>query len=156
MNIKKSVKELLFFGSVYYTALSVAIMLVSLIVSSNGYEKLLEPAQFFKILLFSFVMALGSVIVRTPKIARPLAVCLHCVCYIVGFLVFVLLCGAKFAPSMIFTAIFAFFYAVINLIVARVRAGAKGEKKPPVRKAKKTKKSDGGYKSQFSSDKDQK
>jgi peptidoglycan/LPS O-acetylase OafA/YrhL len=158
---KNFFKDLLFFGSVYYTAISVLILLVTSGMNETQAVRIIETAQFFKILLFSFLMALGSAILRVRKISRVTARIIHAACYIGGFLLFYVLAfasnaggsGSRFASTAIVTAIFAALYVaavIISSAIKRKKGGATSvaQKAPAEKKSAKDKKKP--YTSQFS------
>lgn len=115
MNIKKFLKNILFFGSVYYTAIATALILIATWLPGDS-ATLIETNRFLLILLFSFIMGLGSAILRAEIMSRAAATLTHAACYIVGFLLFVALGGAGFSSSVLFTLVFSIVYAVITLI----------------------------------------
>lgn len=128
MEIKKFLKNLLFFGSVYYTAItSVLIMIASLLPGDSA--PLIETKRFLLILLFSFIMGLGSAILRANVMNRTAASAVHAACYILGFLLFVALSSMDFAVSVIFTLVFAIIYVVVTLIARKLlKIGVSNEK----------------------------
>ncbi|MBE6684652.1 MAG: hypothetical protein E7592_03255 [Ruminococcaceae bacterium] len=153
MKTNKFFKDLLFFGSVYYTLItSVLIMIATLV--QNGSATLIDTKRFLLILLFSFIMGLGSAILRANVINRTAASAVHAVCYILGFLLFVALSSANFAMSVIFTLVFAIIYVAVTLIArCLLKIGVTNEKKPNAPAAKiqknKNKKEKSSYTNQF-------
>jgi hypothetical protein len=121
MNAKNAIKNFLFFGSLYYTAITAVILFIAITLSHTDTVKVVEANNFFKIMLFSFTMALGSAIFRIDTLPRVWARTIHAACYIIGFLIFVALCGANFALSAISTAVFGLLYVITALIVGSVK-----------------------------------
>lgn len=141
MEIKKFFKNLLFFGSVYYTAITTVLILIATLLSGDS-AGLIETKRFLLILLFSFIMALGSAILRAGIMNRTAASLTHAACYILGFLLFVALGGANFAMSVIFTLVFAVIYIAVTLIARLLlKIGTNNPKKPLTEKSQNTKKS---------------
>ena len=151
MNIGKFLKNFVFFGSVFYTVISTGFIFIASLLSESQSAMILETDRFMCILLFSFIMSLGSTILRVDEINRVAAVCLHAACYILGFLVFMLLSGTKFAPAIIATAIFAVVYIVSTIICRLIsRIGKKAPEAPKIiPENKQISKPDKEYKSQF-------
>ncbi len=155
MEIKKFLKDLLFFGSVYYTAItSVLIMIASLLPGDSA--PLIETKRFLLILLFSFIMGLGSAILRANVMNRTAASAVHAACYILGFLLFVALGNANFPTTVIFTLVFAIIYVVVTLIARKLlKIGVSNEKNASKNTAntkpisKKNKKEKSTYTNQF-------
>ena len=151
MDIKKFLKNILFFGSVYYTSIAtVLILIVTCLPGDNA--TLIETDRFLLILLFSFMMGLGSAILRAEIMSRTAASLTHAACYIIGFLLFVALSGAGFSSSVIFTLVFSIVYVVIT-IIARCALKAKSSTactsaKKPAKEAK-SKKEKSTYTNQF-------
>lgn len=115
MKIKKLLMDLLFFGSIYYTVITAALILIATLLMNNS-EALIETKRFLLILLFSFIMGIGSAILRAGIMNRTAASLTHAACYVLGFLIFVSLVSADFTTSVIFTLVFAVIYIVITLI----------------------------------------
>ena len=162
MEFKKFIKNFIFFGSLNNTIISAGFLLVALAVtpvsenaqvcSACGLPQdaiFLEAGRFLAILLFSFIMSLGTAIFRINGIAKTAAHISHAACFIVGFLVFLLLCDMGFAKSCIGTAVFAIFYTierVIQMLIAK-QIGKNGNKSNADTKQKIQKKNE--YVSQF-------
>ena len=152
MEIKKLLKNLLFFGSVYYTAITTVLILIATLLP-DGSAALIETKRFLLILLFSFIMALGSAILRAGIMNRTAASLTHAACYILGFLLFVALGGEGFSTVVIFTLVFAIFYVAVTLIArCLLKIGTDAPKKPSTQKSessKKNKKAKSTYTNQF-------
>ena len=151
MKVSKPIKDFLFFGSVYYTVITVAIIAIASFMSESDSAKLVETSQFLKILLFSFVMSLGSTLLRLEPIPKTVGILIHATCYIIGFLVFAVLCGAGFSVTAILTAVFALLYLIFTVAVRIILKKAKNSssslptaEKPVKKRLKKEK-----YTSQF-------
>lgn len=128
-------------GAIIYTAISTALIVIALFTAEDASVKILMPKRFLFLLLFSFILALGSTVVKLEKISATAARILHAICYVGGFALLLLLCEVNFAPLMIASLVFAIGYVVIALIFARNRNTAKRENKAvekSVKKAKKT------------------
>ena len=143
MDFKKAFKDFIFFGSTYFTAITVVILAVASSLSDAEAVQIIETSQFFKILLFAFLMSLGSTLLRVESIPRVAAVCLHAACYVLGFLLFFILAytgkvnesGTAFALTAIATLLFAIVYVVTTVIVRTFT-----KKKAPVKSAPKVEK----------------
>ena len=157
MDIKRILKGFVSLGAIYYTIISIFIMLIGLALSDGGAAKLLVPQQFLYLLLFCYVMALGSTLKKQASLSATVAQLLHAACYILGFMLFLILCNMKFVPVIIATAVFAIFYTVVALITNATRkksAPTPAKQKPQtktVTKKEKPKKT-AEYTSQFSFD----
>lgn len=117
MKIKKAIINFFCFGSLFYTAITSVLLVVALSLAEENAVKLIEIPQFLKILLFSFILSLGSTLIRIEAIPRVAAVCAHAGCYIAGWLVFITLCGATFATTTISTLVFAILYTIVTVII---------------------------------------
>ena len=151
MKILKALKNFVFFGATFYTVISTGFILIANLMSDSHAAILLEAEKFMYILLFSFIMSLGSTLLRIDEIGRVAAVISHAACYLIGFFVFVLLCGIKFAPAVIATVIFAVFYTVSTVVCRLI--SKRHQKKPDAPKIipekKKQTKAENTYQSQF-------
>lgn len=151
MDIKKFLKNILFFGSVYYTAIATALILIATWLPGDS-ATLIETNRFLLILLFSFIMGLGSAILRAGVMNRTAASLMHAACYIIGFLLFVALGGAGFSSSVIFTLVFSIVYAVITVIARHLLKIGTPSSPAPVKKPTKeakSKKEKSTYTNQF-------
>ena len=157
MKFFKAVKDLVCYGSVYFTAITTVMLLLAL----DNTGKAPDTGRFLLFLLLSFIFATGSLIYSIKAINRPLAATLHAAIYNIGFLIFMIACGMDFVKSIIGTLAFAICYTVITvtyrLIKGRVTkaseksASAEVSQKPT--KEKKTapkKEENGGYTNLFS------
>ena len=141
MKFFKAVKDLICYGSVYFTAITTVMLLLAL----DKTNKAPDTGRFLLFLLLSFIFATGSLIYSIKSINRPLAATLHAAIYNIGFLVFMALCGMGFAKSIIGTLAFAICYTVITvtyrLIKKRVlKASEKSDTPAPTSKPAKEKK----------------
>jgi hypothetical protein len=157
MDIKKTLKGFFSLGAIYYTVISVFIILVGMALSDGGAAKLLVPQQFLYLLLFCYVMALGSTLKKQASLSATVAQLLHAACYILGFMLFLILCNMKFVPVIIATAVFAIFYIVAVLISNAVKkksapAPAKQNTQTKTVTKKEKPKKTAEYTSQFSFD----
>ena len=161
MNTKKLFKDFFSFATAYYTAITLLILLIASGMTDDSAVKIIEIGQFFKILLFSAMMALGSAIYRVETLSRMARTLIHAACYIGGFLLFFILAfamglssiGTAFATSMIATVCFAIVYVTTMLISASFRKKSKPsqkvEAKKPEKAAKVSKKQKPQYRNQF-------
>ena len=106
MNTNKLLKDFFSFTTAYYTAITLLVLLVASGMSDDSAVQIIEIGQFFKILLFSAMMGLGSAFYREetiPAVGRRL---IHASCYVGGFLLFFILAFAIGLGSIgtIFTA----------------------------------------------------
>jgi len=155
MDIKKFFKNLLFFGSVYYTVITTVLILIASLLPGDS-APLIETKRFLLILLFSFMMGIGSALLRANVMNRTAASLTHAACYVLGFLLFVALGGANFSTTVIFTLVFAIIYVTVTLIARKLlKIGVDNEKKlsqgtsTPKGKPQKSKKQKSTYTNQF-------
>ncbi len=121
MKTKDFIKYFLCCGSLIYTVGSVFILLISLGASESASATILAPKPFLFFFGFAYLIALGNTLYRINTFAKPLRRLLHALCYVIGFFVFVLLCGVDFAFSAIFTAVFAVIYGIVTVTAAVIR-----------------------------------
>lgn len=157
MEFKKLCKYFVCCGAVYYTMLSAFIMIVnSLLSSGDASQKVIITSQFWYILIFSYIMALGAALRRASSISKTIGWLLNAICYIGGFFIFIMLCAVPFAASCVFTAVFAVFYAVFAIVIAKSEKGSaqrNSNERSTTHKGKKnkmSKKNQETYKSMFS------
>ena len=131
MKILKSLKDFIFYGCTYYTAITVAMLIPVL----DRPDKMPDAGRYMLFLMLSFIFALGSTLYRVDSINRPLAICLHAAIYNVGFLVFLAVSGMGFSSTIIGTLIFALCYTIITVVFRLI---AKSMKKSNLAKAEKS------------------
>ena len=119
MKTKDLIKYFFSCGALIYTVGSVLILTVSLAASESASASILAPKPFLFFLGFAYLISLGNTLFKINTIPPVIRRLLHCLCYVVGFLAFILLCGVKFAYSAIFAAVLALIYA-ISVITASV------------------------------------
>lgn len=126
MDLKKLFKGFISLGAIYYTALSTVIILIATALSAENASKLLSPKQFLFLLLFCYLMSLGSAIKIGGGLPGAVAYTVHAVCYILGFVLFLTLCGVKFVPIAIASLIFVILYTAVAVIkgIAEKKHGA--------------------------------
>ncbi len=150
MNLKKALKDLLFATSVYYTAISMGFILPAQLLGDQNDTtiRLLTAKQFLHILLFAAMMGIGYAVLRIETLPAVPARCIHAGCYLVGFVLFVVLSGMKFQAVVITSAIFVLLYAALTLIwgklFGRIRRQAVPHRESPAPQKDKS-----GYTSQF-------
>ena len=150
LKMKKALINFICFGSVFYTVITTAFLIIATSLAEDEAVKLVEIQQFLKILLFSFILSLGSTLIRIDAIPRIGAALAHAGCYIFGWLIFMALCGANFAVVMISTLIFAVIYTVVAVLVRKI--GKKAPAPKVIQTASTTQKqktTKSGYTSQF-------
>ena len=146
-------KRFLNLATAYYAIISACLLVFSLIFGENGI--ILEPARFLLILLYCFIMSMGTAIKEEENLGIALRTITHAVCYIGGFFFCIILpTGAKFSPAVIFLAIFSLLYIAVCIVKSKLRpsdkkasAGRKPKQKNPV---KNNRSSESEYKSLFS------
>lgn len=116
MELKKTIKDFISLGAICYTALSTVIIIIAMALSSDNASKLLSPKQFLFLLLFCYLMSLGTAIKKITAMPKVAAYAAHAVCYVGGFALFLILCGVKFVPVVIASLIFAIIYATVSVI----------------------------------------
>ena len=132
-------------GSIIYTAGTTLIVLVSLGLAQDKANTAIYARPLLSFLLFAFMMSLGSTLFRYEKISSPMRRLAHALCYILGLLVFLLLCSLKFYAAVIVTAVFAIIYGIVVLIKALI-SGNLGRLSTPNAPTGKSTKSQAGAK----------
>ncbi|MBE6583394.1 MAG: hypothetical protein E7649_00240 [Ruminococcaceae bacterium] len=173
MEVKKLIKFFWLRGSAYFTAICGSLMIALASVTNNNTQTTVEPWQFpgvgvepskfLLILSFCFVMSLGSTIRRMFPRAKIAGWVVHAICYVGGFLAFMLLGGISFPTAIVATAFFSAVYAVIAILTVfseRKKAAASlasknkhqhsGKSKKSTSKNKKPEQSEQTYESMFS------
>ena len=153
MNIAKILKNFVFFGCTIYTVLSAGILIFIDLLSYTE-SQMPDVGRFLSLLAFSFILSVGSTVLRIDTINRLAACAVHAACYIIGFFIFMMLCQIQFASAIIATAVFAVFYAVITVIIRLVakvfKKSSKSTPAPAKAKVKAAPKKENTYTSQFS------
>jgi len=158
MNIKNALKNFISIGAILYTAISVLFISIAACLSNDTTITLIHTDRFLNILLFSYIMSLGSTVIRIPEVSHVVGVCTHAACYIGGCFIFLISCNLQFSGTVIMTVVFAILYTVISLAVSFIKkklnkknnsSAQNAEKsKEKVQKAKKDKNK--SYTNQFS------
>ena len=152
MNGKNLLKFFVSRGAMIYTAISTALIVIALFTAEDASVKILMPKRFLFLLLFSFVLALGSTILKLESLSATARRLLHSACFIGGFALFLVLCEVEFAPLMIATLIFAIVYVALTLITTRKKTASVSEKPiSDAKQPKKNKKKTAEYTSMFKS-----
>ena len=121
MKTKDLIKYFFSLGAVIFTAGATLILIISMAASNASSSFIIAPKPFFFYLGFSYALALGSTLYRIEAMSRTARRLLHVLCYVVGFFVFILLCGIEFAFTAIFTAIFGVIYALSVVCSALIK-----------------------------------
>lgn len=129
MEIKKFLKNFIFFGALNNTVISAFFIITALSMTPSAENvqycgtcglpqnaTFLDANRLFAVLVFSFIMSLGTAIFRINGIPKLLAHLSHSACFIVGFLVFLILCQMNFAKACIGTALFTIGYVIVRVI----------------------------------------
>ena len=143
MNTNKLFKYFIICGALYYTVLSTIIMIINVALLSENSTKVIVPEQFLYLLLFCYIMALGSALRRVDVMSKALGWVLNATCYVLGFFIF-LLCSEMSLPSaLILCAAFIPIYVITAFTVSFIeRKGSRTKKaKAECPKHAKTKKS---------------
>ena len=148
MDFKRFFKHFVSFGAIYYTIISVGFITIAAMLSQKD-TMLLEPGRFLSILLFAFIMGLGSALIRSPELPNVGAVCAHAGCFVGGFLIFMAVCGYDFARVMIATLIFAVIYTIVTLIINAIKKATNKSKRAKEVKTGEKNSHKEAYKSQF-------
>ncbi len=117
MEKKKLFKYFISCGAVLYTVFSMAFMLISLMMSESSAAVILSPKLYVFLLIYMFVISLGNTFLHIDGLNIPIKRTLHAICYNVGCLAFLLLCGMSFPISSVFTVIFVFIYTATVIII---------------------------------------
>lgn len=127
--MKKNLNFLISRGAIYYTCFSGAYFIISLIVQNT---KPLEPKHFLSMLLFSYILALGSMLYRLEDISRVASRCYHAICFIGGFVLFLALCKVNIKPLSVAAVIFAVIYGIVATVseIRRARTPKNAEQEP--------------------------
>ena len=147
MEAKGIIKYFLLCGAALFTALSGAILIVLSILTGQSSGVGIEPLRFLLVLAFCYLLSLGNTVRKVSSIPVALGRAIHAVCYVGGFLGFLLLFEVQPSTAAILTLIFAFIYAPI-VIISAMRSKGKAKVKSPAHSdstdkrttAKKTKK----------------
>lgn len=148
-------KKIINLGAVYYTAISAVFLIFGLMFGDAG-AVLLTPFRFIMILLFSFVMSVGSYFKYGDVVSKTAGGILHVICYIGGFFFCILLpSGNKFSFTVIALVIFSIGYIAVCLIRSHLEkkkgSSARKTRKVKAEKPQKEKKApEEEYKSLFS------
>ena len=141
MKTKELIKYFFSCGAVIYTAGSALILAISLSASESAEATILAPKPFLFFLGFAYILSLGNTLRKVESLSKPLRSLLHAICYVVGFLCFVLLCGVKFAFAIIFAAVFGIIYAIVTVTSSVIkRQLSRSPKNEPVQKKSREKK----------------
>lgn len=163
MEIKKFLKNFVFFGALNNTVISAFFIISAMAMSPSGEVvqycntcglpqngTFIDATRLFAILIFSFIMSVGTAIFRINGISKLLAHISHAACFIVGFLVFLVLCQQEFAKACIGTAIFAIAYVIeraIQMLIEKLLRKSKGN--APTKMDSEKSQKNNGYVSQF-------
>ena len=138
MNEKNLFKFFVSRGAIIYTALSTALIVTALFIAEDASMKILMPKRFLFLILFSFILALGSTFLRMESISSVWARVWHATCFIGGFLLFLILCEVKFAPTIISGLIFGVIYVIIAIIsTKKISSSVKKNDSPDTKHEKK-------------------
>lgn len=166
---RQFLKNAIIYGSIYFTFISLAILIIASMVE-NGSEinpciscgfplnsLPLLPRQCLSLFLFSMLMGVGSSLYRCECINLIVRVWLHAICYILGFFIFFILCCGYLQQEQVltYTAIATILFSIVYTIITVIsRAAARSFKKAqnvPKTEAKQVKKAKRNqeYQSQF-------
>lgn len=120
MDFKKILKGFFALGAVYYTVISVVFLAIGMSLAGDDPTRILIPAQYFRILLFSFIMSLGTQLKSINLYSRVLARVLHAICYVFGFMLFLGLSGLEFTAVVIASLVFFVFYVIEALVASKL------------------------------------
>ena len=137
MNTKKLLKYFAVCGALYYTALSAIIMIINVALLAQDSTKVIVPQQFLYLLLFCYVMSLGSSLRQIDSISKTLGWVLNAACYVPGFFIFLLCLDMPPSSSLILSAVFIPIYAagaVVTALMERRNARQKNTDKKSVGK----------------------
>ena len=129
MNINKPLKFFVCCGALYYTAFSTLIMIINAALLAQDSTKVIVPEQFLYLLMFCYMMSLGSTLLRIDAIPRGLGWALNAICYVVGFLIFLLCSKMSFTSALILDAAFLIIYAIVAIAVSFVQRRAQASKR---------------------------
>jgi hypothetical protein len=143
MDIKKWFRYFAACGAIYYTVLSAIIMIINVALLAQDSTRVIVPEQFLYLLMFCYIMSLGSSLRRIDTISKALGWVLNASCYVLGFFIFLLCLKMSLPSALILVVAFIPIYAIAAVSVALYeRRGASVKKTKPVHKgAVKSKKS---------------
>ncbi len=148
-------KKIINLGAVYYTVISTVLLLFSWIFGETS--AILAPERFLSLLLFSFVMSVGSAVKETSFFGKTGSGVTHAICYIGGFLFCVLIpYGAKFSLAVIGLALFSAGYVIVLITKSALnkkRTNKRPSKAKPEKKTKTKPEQNTEYKNLFSDNK---
>lgn len=137
-------------GAILYTCFSGIYFIISIFANNL---KPLEPRQFLSLLLFSYILSVGSTVYRYENISRIAKRCWHAAFFIGGFVIFLALCQVILKSILIATVVYVIIYAIFA-VFAEVRctkcASAPTKKEASAKKDALAKKSKQEYVSIFS------
>ena len=129
METKKFLKNFFLFGALYNTIISAVLIFAAISMSPSAENvqycatcglpqngTFLDAGRLFAVLIFAFIMSMGTALFRINGIPKLLAHLAHAACFIVGFLVFMILCQMSFAKACIGTAVFAIGYVIVRSV----------------------------------------
>lgn len=139
MNAKKYITHLVCFTSVAYTVLSLAVVISGLSLPESTYATIGEPIRFLHLLLFSFVLAVGSTVKKIGSITSIVSEIINALCVIGGSFAFLLLGGTEFyIASVASIAIAAIYFTVVLIkVVVKKRKPSSNSGKAPKKSNKK-------------------
>ena len=152
MDKKSFLKFLAARGAIIYTAISTVLITFALFLAEDASTKILVPKRFLFLLIFSYILALGSAFFKSGFLPDLWARLVHALCFIGGFVLFMILCQIKFAPLVISSAIFAFVYVAVTLISSHKRSKSEGSPSATKASSPKNKKSTVEYTPMFKTD----
>lgn len=118
MDVNKALKYFVSCGAIIYTAMTFVIIIVNYLFSHSESQKVIVVENFIYLLIFAYILSLGNTLRKNLPISKALRWVIHAVCYLTGFLIFVILCGMTSSSALILTATFAVLYAIGAFIVA--------------------------------------
>ncbi len=127
MNFWKSLKKWVVDGCVYYTVVSIVLILLGLL-SAASESRWNIPANFWQIMPLSLAFAFAGNVLRSNKLARWKRYLLHYIIYLSAFVIFFFLpSNAKPQPISILlilvllTALYWAIFGLVLLIRSRIR-----------------------------------
>ena len=118
MEFKKLIKYFFICASVCFTAICAVLLTILAIITSENTNFGIEPARFLLVLAFCFVIALGNTVRRIPSVSLSLGWIINAICYVGGFIGFLLAFKFEFATAIIITVVFACIYTPIAIFKA--------------------------------------
>ena len=114
--MKNIIKYFICSCSVIFTILSMVVVCISIAIANEN--TVVVPQRYLHLFVFSFILSLGNTFKKATQLSITVSMILHGVCYIGGFLVFLIISEISTPAIIAFTALFALVYFTVLVISA--------------------------------------